>query len=82
VTASGIRELAVDRCEDDPDFTSEPDQNRNGNDGNKSQYQGVLDEGLAFLTPFLAGEYFFTIHHQTILSFSKLKSARRWMKIV
>jgi len=81
VTALGNRELTVDRCEDDPDFTCEPDQNRDGDDGNKSQYQGVLDEGLAFLTPFLSAEFFFMIH-KIILSFSKLKSARRWMKIV
>ena len=74
MTATGIRELAVDRGEDDPDFISEPDQNRDGDDGNKSQNQGVLDEGLAFLTPFLA-DYVFMIH-PTILSFSKLMSAR------
>jgi len=80
VTALGVRELAADRCEDDFDFISEPDQNRDGDDGNKSQYQGVLDEGLAFLTPFLA-EYFLRVH-PTILSISKLMSARRRMKIV
>jgi len=69
VTASGIRELAVDRCEDGFDFISEPDQDGDGDDGNKSQDQGVLDEGLAFFAPFLA-ECFFVVH-PTILSFSK-----------
>jgi hypothetical protein len=80
VTASGVRELAVDRGENDSDFISEPDQNRDRDDGNKGQDQGVLDEGLAFLTPSLAA-YFFMIH-DTILSFSELMSARHRMKIV
>jgi hypothetical protein len=49
VAAPGNRELARDRCEDALDFISKPDQNRYCDDGNKSQYQGVLDEGLTFL---------------------------------
>ena len=80
VTASGVRELAVDGREDDLDFIPEPDQDRDGDDGNKSQDQGVFDEGLAFFAPFLA-ESFFTVH-EIIVAFSRLKSARRWMKIV
>jgi hypothetical protein len=62
VAASGNRELAGDRGKDDPDFISEPDQNRDGDYGNKSQDQSILDEGLAFPALFLAAEYFFTIH--------------------
>jgi hypothetical protein len=80
VAASGVRELAADRGEDDFDFIPEPNQNRDGDDGNKGQDQGVLDEGLAFLTPSLA-ECFFMIH-DIILSFFKLMSARQRMKIV
>jgi hypothetical protein len=81
VAASRNRELTGDRGEDGLDFISEPDQNRYGNDGNKSQDQGVFDEGLAFLTLLLVAEYFFIVH-QAIVSFSKLKSARRRMKSV
>ena len=55
MAACGNRKLATDRRKDDPDLSPDPDQNRDGNDGNKSQYQGVLDEGLAFLMPLLAG---------------------------
>ena len=62
VTAAGIRELAADRGEDDPDFISKPDQNRDGDDGNKGQDQGVLDEGLAFSGSLLAAGLFFRIH--------------------
>jgi hypothetical protein len=80
VAASGNRELAGDRCEDNLDFISEPDQNRYSDDGNKSQDQGVFDEGLAFFILSLAEDSFMV--HQIILSYSKLTSARRWMKIV
>jgi hypothetical protein len=62
VAASGNRELAGDRGEDDPDFVSKPDQNRDGDDRNKSQDQSVLDESLAFPVFFLVAKYFFTVH--------------------
>jgi len=80
VAASCNRKLTRDCCEDALDFISEPDQNRYRDDGNKSQYQGVLDEGLAFFSLFWAAKYFFVIHPAS-LSFSKLKSARRRMKM-
>jgi len=75
VAASGHRELAGDRGEDDFNFISEPNQNRDGDDRNKSQYQCVLDKGLAFFL-LSAVKYSFIVHQFT-LSFSKLKSARR-----
>ena len=62
VTAPGDRELAVDGCEDNLDLSSEPNQNRDGNEGNECQDQGVLDEGLALLVSFLAGGDSFRIH--------------------
>jgi hypothetical protein len=62
VAASGNRELTGDRCEDELDFISKPNQDRDGNDGNKSQYQGVLDKSLAFLSPFLAAGHSLMIH--------------------
>jgi hypothetical protein len=49
VTAARDGELAGDRREDASDFSAQPDQRRNGNDGNKGQDQGILHEGLAFL---------------------------------
>ena len=54
MTAARNCELARDRRKDDFDFIAEPNQNRDGNDGNKGQDQGVLDEGLAFPVPFSA----------------------------
>ena len=51
VTASRNGQLAGDRGEDDLQLIAEPDQDRNGDDGNKSEDQGVLDEGLTFLIP-------------------------------
>jgi len=80
VAASGNRELAVDRREDDPDLSSEPNQNRDGNEGNKSQYQGVFNEGLAFLSSFLAVGHSFMIHLITPIFF-KLNFARWLMEI-
>ncbi len=49
VAASGHRELAGDGREDDFDFIAQPDQNRNGDNRNEGEDQGVLDESLAFL---------------------------------
>ena len=80
MAASGNRELTGDRREDILYFVTQPDQHRDRDDGDKSQDQGVLDEGLAFLTPFLAR--YFSMVHPIILSFFKLKSAGRWMKMV
>jgi hypothetical protein len=53
VAASRNSELARDRGEDALDLIAKPDQNRDGDDGNKSQDQGILDKGLAFLVLFL-----------------------------
>ena len=56
MAASRNRELAGDGREDGFDFITEPDQNRNGDNGNKGQDQGVFDQGLAFLViPALRG---------------------------
>lgn len=44
-------ELAVDRGVDRPNRLAEPDQNRDGNDGNEGENQGILDQGLAFFIP-------------------------------
>jgi hypothetical protein len=62
VTAFGDRKLAGDRREDEFYFTAKPDQNRDGDDGNKSQDQGVLDERLAFSGSPLAAGLFGGIH--------------------
>ena len=62
MTAAGHRKLAGDSREDEFDLIPESDQNRNGDDGNKSQDQGVLDEGLAFSGSLLAAGLFFRIH--------------------
>jgi hypothetical protein len=69
VAAAGNRELAGDGGEDDFDFIAQPDQHRDGDDGNKSEDQGVLDESLAFppLPPATA-DYLFVIH-DLIISF-------------
>jgi hypothetical protein len=48
VTAFGHRKLAGNRGEDALDLIAEPEEDGNGDDGNKGQDQGVLDEGLAF----------------------------------
>jgi hypothetical protein len=56
VTASRNGQLAGDRGEDDLQLIAEPDQDRNGDDGNKSQDQGVFDEGLTFFIPILIPE--------------------------
>ena len=67
MAAAGNRELAGDGGEDDPDLISQPDQHRDGDNGNKSQDQGVLDESLAFLplSPATA-DYLFVIHGMII----------------
>ena len=62
VTAFGDRKLTGDSRKDGFDYIPESDQNRNGDDGNKSQDQGVLDEGLAFSGSLLAAGLFFRIH--------------------
>jgi hypothetical protein len=49
MAATGVRKLTVDSRENDFDLITEPDQDRDRDDGNKRQYQGVLDEGLTFL---------------------------------
>jgi len=81
VTASGNRELAGDRGEDGLNFITEPDQDRNRDNGNKSQDQGVLDESLALPT-FPLAAHFLLLKHGFILSVSSRLSARRYMKIV
>jgi hypothetical protein len=48
VTAFGDRKLAGDRGKDALELIAEPEEDGNGHDGNKSQDQGVLDQGLAF----------------------------------
>jgi phosphoribosylanthranilate isomerase len=67
VTASGLCKLAGDGRKDALDLSPESDQNRDGDDGNKSQDQGVLDEGLAFSGSLLAAGLFFGIHTITQL---------------
>jgi hypothetical protein len=62
VTAFGDRKLAGDRRKDGTNFIPQSEQNRNGDDGNKSQDQGVLDEGLAFSRARLAARLIFGIH--------------------
>ena len=62
MTAAGHRKLAGDSRKDGIDFMPQSEQNRNGDDGNKSQDQGVLDEGLAFSGSLLAAGLFFRIH--------------------
>jgi hypothetical protein len=62
VTAAGHRKLAGDSRKDGFDLSPKPDQNRNGDDGNKSQDQGVLNEGLAFSESRLAAGLIFRIH--------------------
>ena len=62
VTAAGRRKLAGDSRKDAFDLGPEPEENRDGHDGNKSQDQGVLDEGLAFSGSLLAAGLFFRIH--------------------
>jgi hypothetical protein len=62
VTASGHRKLAGDTRKDDLNFIPESDQNRNGDDGDKSQDQGVLDESLAFPRSLLPAGVFFRSH--------------------
>ena len=58
MAASGNGELAGDRGEDALDLVAKPNQDRNGDDGNKSQDQGVLDEGLTFPGSLLAAGLF------------------------
>ena len=58
MAASRNGELAGDRGEDALDLIAEPDQHRNGDDGNKSQNQGVFNQRLAFLVLFLAERLF------------------------
>jgi hypothetical protein len=62
VTAFGHRQLAGDRGEDKLDLIAEPEEDGNGDDGNKSQNQGVLDEGLAFSGSRLPTGLFLRIH--------------------
>jgi hypothetical protein len=66
VTASRNCELAGNRCEDALDLIAEPDQNRDGDNGNKSQDQGVLDQSLALpvLIP-KRGGHFYGFHYRT-----------------
>ena len=75
MTTAGHRELTGDGGEDEFDLISKPDQNRDRNDGNESENQGVLGESLAafaFLGPAEVSIGF----HDLILSFSQKKSAR------
>ena len=37
MTAAGHRQLTADRREDDPDFIAEPDQDRDGDDGDECE---------------------------------------------
>jgi hypothetical protein len=62
VAAAGKRDLAGDRRENGFDLSSEPEKHRDGNDGNESQYQGVLDKGLALGSPFSPAGHSFEIH--------------------
>jgi hypothetical protein len=62
VTAFGLCKLAVNRRKDAPDCSPDSDQDRNGDDGNKSQNQGVLNKGLAFSQLLSAAVPFFSIH--------------------
>ena len=62
VTAFGDRKLAGDCRKDGIYFVPKSEQNRNGDDGNKSQDQGVLDKGLPFSGSLLAAGLFFRIH--------------------
>jgi hypothetical protein len=67
VTAFGHCKLAGDGRKDEFDLIAESDQNRNGDDGNESQDQGVLDECLAFSGSPMAARLSIRIH--TIASF-------------
>jgi hypothetical protein len=49
VAASGDRELAGNRGEDGLHLIAQRDQDRDGDNGNESENQGVLNESLAFL---------------------------------
>ncbi len=51
VAASRNRELAGDCRENGFDLIAEPDQNRDGNDRDESQDQGVLNQCLTFFVP-------------------------------
>ena len=62
VTAAGHRKPAGDSRKHGINFMPQSEQNRNGDDGNKSQDQGVLDEGLAFSGSRSAAELLFRIH--------------------
>jgi hypothetical protein len=81
MTASGDGELTGDGGEDKFHLIAQPDQDGDCDDGNKSEDQGVLGQGLAPLA-FLGSPDFLLVVHDVILTFSNVKSARRGMKIV
>jgi hypothetical protein len=62
VTALGRHNLAVDSGKNGFEGTPESEENRNGDDGKKSQDQGVLDECLAFSGSLLPAKLCFRIH--------------------
>jgi hypothetical protein len=66
VAAAGNCELTGDGGEDGLNFIPEPDQNRDRHDGNKSEDQGVLDEGLASLIFSLAALDLFKFHEASL----------------
>ena len=66
VAAAGNCELTRDGGKDGLNFITEPDQNRDRHNGNKSQDQGVLDEGLAPLIFSLAALDLFKFHEASL----------------
>jgi hypothetical protein len=55
VAAAGYRELARNRCEDDLDLVSKANQNRNRDNRDKGENQGILHEGLTSGVAFSPG---------------------------